>query len=416
MKAAIKKIIPLSWRYYVRKFLYKLGVKKYGLMVSCYPTKKSEYLLKEVLYSSNWNINYSSNGMHHRLEKKICDYVDVEHAIAVNTGGVALQMIFRALNLGHGDEAIQQVDSCVANAFAAINAGVTPIFSDVCKNDFLLDKNNLEKLVGPNTKAIVPIHLWGRPENMDFIESYARKNDLVVVEDACLALGASFNGRKVGTFGKATAFSFGTLKPIQTGEGAVIVTNDKHLAKELRVLRSWGDTASVSNLRDNKHLAWNGRPSEFVCAVALGQLELYDEKINRIRENVHYFHTLLADNEFVELVMPNGIESNVFTQVSLKLNSQIQKSVLMRSLSSQGIFVRHANFEPTNSVSFFKTDEWKRWILKGDLNKVTENYQRQFRNSVDVYNNIGIGIESNMFLKKKDVKILFELLEKSLPN
>lgn len=410
----MKNSIPAGWRYRARQLLTNLGVSKYRDSVGCHPTLRSRRLLDEVLYSGNWNIEYSANGMHTRLEKAMADYVGVEHAIAVSSGGVALQMIFRALGLGHGDEVVHQVDTCVATPFAVLNSCVTPIFSDISKDDLLLDMNALGNLVSPSTKAILPIHLWGRPEDMDAVTAFANQHGLTVIEDACLALGAISGGRKVGSIGKAAAFSFGTLKPVQAGEGAVITTNDGDLARELRILRSWGDTSSVGQPRDNRQLAWNGRPSEFVCAVALSQLEQYDERISRIRECMQYLEKKLKQIGGCRLIAPQGIAANVFTQVSMEIPETVDKQLLMNGLTASGYAVRHANFEPVTTTHFFREGVWKDWILKGDLRRVEENYTASFPRSETAFKSAALGIDPVTFRSVGDVRSFVEALKKNL--
>jgi lysophospholipase L1-like esterase len=112
----------------------------------------------------------------------------------------------------------------------------------------------------------MPIHMWGRPENLDRVHALARQRRLTILEDACLALGAEWKGRRVGTFGKAGCFSLGCLKALQAGEGGVIVTDDEALWKELRMLRPWGDMTDAYGVRDQRERAWNGRPSQFQTA------------------------------------------------------------------------------------------------------------------------------------------------------
>lgn len=182
------------------KRLYRFFVKTYP-----YEVGNELGLVKSVLKSGIWNMS-NPDGVHTVFEKELAEYIDVKHAIVVNTGGIAIQMAIRALNLQKGDEIIHQVDTCVANAFAVMNAGAVPVFADISLDTFKLDFENIEKLITSNTKAIMPIHVWGNTENMDKVKSLAKKYNLKIIEDCALAFGAEYNGKKVGSFGDVGIF------------------------------------------------------------------------------------------------------------------------------------------------------------------------------------------------------------------
>lgn len=194
--------------------------------------------VKKVLETPYWNMSSGRGLVHEGLEEEFAKYVGCKYAVAVNTGGMAIQMVLRALGIKPGDEVIHQIDTCVADPFAVINAGAIPIFADIDKSTFMLSGESVESLISDKTKAIKPVHIWGNPENMDMILKIAREYNLHVIEDCCLALGAKYKGKMVGSIGDAGVFSFGCLKPVQAGEGGMITTNSESLAKELRTIRS----------------------------------------------------------------------------------------------------------------------------------------------------------------------------------
>src|SRR5262249_10780538 len=197
--------------------------------------------VSEILRGSQWNMTYGRGLAHERLEAEFAEASGTREAVAVASGGVALQMSLRALGLKPGDEAIHQVDTCAATAMALMNAGVTPIFAGISDQSFMLDIADVERRIGPQTKAIVATHMWGNPENMPALRALAQAKGLNLIEDACLGLGAIVDGKPAGSWGDVGVFSFGCVKPIQTGEGGMIVTSDDALARELRSLRHWGD-------------------------------------------------------------------------------------------------------------------------------------------------------------------------------
>jgi dTDP-4-amino-4,6-dideoxygalactose transaminase len=155
-----------------------------------------------------------------------------------------------------GDEVLHQVDTCVANAFAVFAAGGTPIFVDINKDDFMLSMSSVLDQITAHTKVIMPVHMWGNPEKMSQVTDVARKHNLYSLEDACLAFGAELDGRKAGSIADAGVFSFGSLKPIQAGEGGMIVTNDEALARELRTMRNWGDRRIWFARSEDTFLEW----------------------------------------------------------------------------------------------------------------------------------------------------------------
>jgi dTDP-4-amino-4,6-dideoxygalactose transaminase len=369
----------------------------------------------EVILSPSWNICYGKGLTHETLEANFAEFTGSRYAIAVNTGGMALQMSMRALGVKPGDEVIHQVDTCVANAFAAINAYATPIFADISKDTFMPGSEEFEAQITERTKVLVPIHMWGNAQNMDLVRALAKKHNLKVVEDGCLGLGATWKNEKAGSMGDAAVFSFGCLKPIQTGEGGIITTNDEGLAKELRTIRSYGDMSWEYGVRDNRTLSWNGRISEILAAVAIEQLKGYPAMLNELEANVSRFRTFIGKIDGLELM--ETPYRNAYTQVQLRIDPiafPFSKDELMERLSGQGVNVWHANFELITTLSYFKTGEWKNWLLKGDQERIARNYNCYFPNAEAVYGRLGFGISRPHFLSSTNVDDLIRRFETAL--
>ncbi len=369
----------------------------------------------EVLSGPFWNLNYGRGLVHEKLEEEFAAYIGTRYAVAVNTGGMAIQLALRAFGLKPGDEVVHQVDTCVANAFAVMAAGATPIFADINKDDFMLASASVEDQVSAQTRVIMPVHMWGNPENLDWIATFANQRDLYVLEDACLSLGAEWKGRRTGSNADAGVFSFGCLKPIQAGEGGMIVTDDEALARELRVIRNWGDTTIEYGVRDQRTLSWNGRISEIVAAVALEQLRGYPTHFRRLQEHVSIFVDRLNSIDGIDIAVPPSAQRKpAYTQLVIKLDSKrlgVSKTDLMKRLTAAGIGVWHANFEPINTLSFFKQGKWQDWVLRGDLRRVERNYNHKFVNSEEVYESLGMGFSKENFLSRDRVKLLIKELE-----
>lgn len=353
--------------------------------------------VSEVLRSSQWNMTYGRGLVHERLEAEFAEATGVREAVAVASGGVALQMSLRALGLRHGDEAIHQVDTCAATAMALMNAGVTPVFADVSQQSFMLDAADVERRIGPYTRAIVATHMWGNPEDMSTLRVLAKARKLLLVEDACLGLGAIAGGRPAGSWGDVGVFSFGCVKPIQTGEGGMIVTSDEALARELRALRHWGDRTIEFGVRDATQLAWNGRMSEILAAIAREQLKGYRQHLADMRGAVGEFQNVLGELPGLSLVLGHAtvVSDCAFTQVVLRLDENragIGKAALMAELTRNGVPSFHANFEPINTLSLFRTGTWRDWILRGDVERVAQNNDGSFSVAERIFAHDGVGL------------------------
>lgn len=258
-------------------FLVSIGKRYLGGRLGVFPRPLAKEIdaVTAVLRGSQWNMAYGKGLAHERLEEAFARYIGVDHAIAVNTGGMALQMSLRALGLKPGDEVLHQIDTCSATALAVMNAGCTPILADISAQTFMLSASDMETWTGSGTRALIATHMWGNVEDLDTLIEFKKKHRLWLIEDSCLALGAHHAGSTVGSFGDVGVFSFGCLKPIQGGEGGMIVTRDESLARELRAMRHWGDKTREFGVRDVEQLAWNGRMSEIVAAVVAEQLAGY---------------------------------------------------------------------------------------------------------------------------------------------
>lgn len=378
--------------------------------------------VRQVLYSSRWNMAYGKGLIHERLEDAFSSYVGSSNAVAVNTGGMALQMALRALGLKPGDGVLLQVDTCSATAFAAINAGATPIFSDVSLDTFMLDPT--AEIFDPrqNVRAIIGTHMWGNPENVSALMRMSAKNGKIsVIEDACLALGSVCGSKMAGTMGVVGIFSFGCLKPIQGGEGGMLVTDDDGLARELRSLRHWGDRTIEYGLRDTTQLAWNGRMSELVAAVVREQLRGYPAHLAELRERVGCFQRFLESVDGVDLQLGTGssIEECSFTQVVVQIDPHrlgLSSQMLRRRLDECGVATWLPNFEPIPSLSFFSEDRWKDWILRGHLDEIETNYRAPFPNAGTVAETTGLGFPKQYFTSNARMRQLIRAIQAVLSS
>jgi perosamine synthetase len=210
------------------------------------------------------------------FERALRELTGARHAIAVNSGTSALHLCIKAAGVGPGDEVITSPFSFVASANCAMFEGGVPRFVDIDPDTWNLDIAQIESAITPRTKAILPVHVFGRPCPMEPIMEIARRHNLAVIEDSCEAIGGTSGGRPVGTFGQTGVFAFYPNKQITTGEGGAIVTNDDEVARLCRSWRNQGRGDSSGWLQ-HERLGYNYRLSDLNCALGAVQVSRLPE-------------------------------------------------------------------------------------------------------------------------------------------
>ena len=203
--------------------------------------KTLETEIKEVFNRVLANCSFVLGPEVEKFEKAFASYCEVAHCVAVTNGTAALQLVLQGLGVGPGDEVITVAHTFIATAEAINAAGARPVFVDIDPASYTMDPALLEKAISPRTKAIIPVHLYGQPADMDAINAIAAKHNLPVIEDSCQAHGAKYKGRRAGSLSTAACFSFYPSKNLGAcGEGGAVTTNDAELTKRLRMLRDHG--------------------------------------------------------------------------------------------------------------------------------------------------------------------------------
>jgi perosamine synthetase len=218
-----------------------------------------------------------------RFEEAFARYIGVREAVAVSSGTAALHVALLAHGIGPGDEVVTSPFTFVATANAVLATGARPVFADVSEEDFNLDPARAGESISERTRALLPVHLYGQAADMEALSALARRHGLALIEDACQAVGASFGGRKAGSFGTG-CFSFYATKNMTTGEGGMITTNDPELAARARLLRDHGQRRRYVS----ETLGYNLRLTEVAAALGLAQLEKLDDFNERRRANARY--------------------------------------------------------------------------------------------------------------------------------
>jgi dTDP-4-amino-4,6-dideoxygalactose transaminase len=211
------------------------------------------------------------------FEKEFAAYCQSAHGIGVNTGTSALHLALLAAGVGHGDEVITVPFTFMATVSAIDYTGATPVFVDIDPGTFTMDVSQLEAAITERTKAIIPVHLYGQPADMDPIMAIARKHGLVVIEDACQAHGAEYKGRRVGSIGDLGCFSFYPGKNLGAyGEGGMVVTSNPEFTRTIRMLRDWGAEKKYHHVLKGFNFRLEGMQGA-VLRVKLKYLEAWTE-------------------------------------------------------------------------------------------------------------------------------------------
>lgn len=235
------------------------------------------------------------------FEQALCDYTGALYAITFNSATSALMGAYSAADIGKDDEIITSPISFVATSNMAIALQAQPIFCDV-KFDGNIDESKIEELITPKTKAIVPVHFGGKVVHLEKIQEIANKYKLLVIEDACHALGSSLNDKKIGSISDMSIFSFHAIKPITTGEGGAVLTNNKDYAEKLRRFRSHGILKKELWNMDMLEMGYNYRLTDIAAALGLSQIKKLDSFINKRDEIAHYYDKRFYGHKLFQII------------------------------------------------------------------------------------------------------------------
>ncbi len=320
----------------------KIKDKKIYPLAKPYIGKDEEKLVLEVLRSGV----LSMGGKTDIFEKEFAQFADTKYACAVSSGTAGLHMALIAAGIGPGDEVITTPFSFIASANSILYVGARPVFVEIDPLTYNIDANKIEAAITAKTKAILPVHIFGQAADMDLIMKLARKYKLKVIEDACESLGATRNGKKVGTFGDMAVVAFYPNKQMTTGEGGMVITNSKEYYEMCVSLRNQGRPYSSSfwhskggSWLTHARLGYNYRMDEMSAAVGIAQIRkikfLIDERI----KIANLYSKALKGLENI-LQIPMVGENNMhtwFLYVVLIKAGKIKRDQLIARLGERGI-------------------------------------------------------------------------------
>ncbi len=293
-----------------------------------------------------------------QFETKFAELCGAPHAVACSSGTSAIHLALECLDIGPGDEVIIPAFTLIVSANMVCLAGATPVLVDVRPDTWCIDPNLIEAKITPRTKAIMAVHMYGHPCEMNAICEIARRHKLHVIEDAAQAHGATYQGRVVGGIGDIGCFSFYGNKIITTGEGGMLVTRSRKIAERAALLRNqaFGEERFV-----HEHLGFNYRMTNIQAGIGLAQCERFDEKIRRKREIAAIYNELLAAERAIRRpAHAEGCEP-VWWMYGFVLKDSFgrTKEEVQKELASHGIETR-SFFIPMNRQPVFQGKN-RRW-------------------------------------------------------
>jgi perosamine synthetase len=287
-----------------------------------------------------------------RFEAGIAALAGRAEGIACSSGTAGLHMGVRALDIGEGDEVITTPFSFVASANCLLYERAVPRFVDIEEDSLGIDPGRMEAAATSRTRAVLPVHVFGRPCRIDAIASQARDRGWAIIEDACEGLGSSVDGRPLGSFGDVAVFAFYPNKQVTTGEGGMVVTDDPALAETMRSLRNQGRDADGTWLR-HVRLGYNYRLDEMSAAVGVAQVErLAELRAGRARVAAAY-ERALGDEEWVRLPRAGDCEEVDWFVYVVRLDAAIDRDRVIGRLAELGIPSR-PYFSPLHLQPYYR--------------------------------------------------------------
>lgn len=299
--------------------------------------KEKEYVMD--CMDTTW---ISSGGKYvQKFEEGFAAFCETDYAISCCNGTVALHLPLIALGIGEGDEVIVPVLTYVATCNAVKYVNATPIFVDVDPDTWNIDPAKIEEKITDKTKAIIVVHLYGNPANMDAIMGIAKKHGLYVIEDAAEAHGALYKGKKVGNIGDVGTFSFFGNKVITTGEGGMITTNNKELNEKIRLYKGQG--VDPNKRYWHTVVGYNYRMTNIEAAIGLGQLENIETHLELRRDIMEKYQKYLESvSDYITFQKVESNNRSIYWMVSLTFNDNVslERDEIMRRLQEAGIETR----------------------------------------------------------------------------
>ena len=352
--------------------------------------------LKKVL-DSGW---VSQGPTVKEFEDKFAEYLGVKYAIAVTNCTSALHLALLSIDVKKGDEILVADYTFPATGHAVLYCRAKPVFVDIDVKTYNINPELIEEKINDKTKAIIPVHTFGQPTEMDEIMEVAEGYNLKVIEDAACALGAKYKNKYAGIIGDIGCFSFHARKGITTGEGGMAVTDNKNLAEKIRNLSVFGMTSARDRERSDEfiipeftELGYNYKMSDITAAVGVAQLKKLDKVIKRKRELAKYWDEKLEEIEFVEHPYVSESVKHIYQSYVALVDKAINRNKLIETLTKKGVQTQIGTYASHIQPVYNSTDKCL--------------------NSIDIFNR-SLALPMFYMLKEKDIDIASASLRKSV--
>jgi len=340
------------------------------------------------------------------FEEKWAEYVGTDHAVAVTNGTAAIQLTLKALGMEPGDEVIVPSLTFGSTATAVVHQAGVPVFADVDRELYTLDHTDLERCLSDETFAVMPVHLYGHPAEMDKIREFADEHDLYVVEDAAQAHGASYKGDIVGSLGDAGCFSFYATKNITTGEGGIITTDNEAIAENLRMLRSHG----MPNRDEHVTLGYNYRMSELNGAIGTAQVDRLDDLNKRRTEVSERLLNELNDLDWLKPATVRDYVEHAYFWAPFEVQEDeigMTGKEVWRELKKRGVETRHRYNDPLYDQPVFAEHRGFNSDFPWSANPNDHDYDLSLPNVEEVVGNM-IGLPNRPNITGREVDYVIE--------
>ena len=318
------------------------------------------------------------------FEEEFARYVGAKYAVAVNSGTAALHAACFAAKINKDDEVITTPITFIASANCVIYQQGIPVFADIKEDTLNIDPQEIKNKINQKTKTLIPVDFTGLPVDLEEIQEIGRENNLIIIEDASHALGATYKGSKIGSISDMTIFSFHPVKHITTGEGGMITTNNKEYYERLKLFRTHGITKDKNKMSkcdgpwyyEMQELGYNYRLTDFQCALGLSQLKKIDRILQRRREIVKKYNSEFKDMPEIKIPQINPVDSNPAWHIyMIQLNLErlkVSRKEIFEALRAENIGV-NVHYIPVHLQPYYQK---KFGYHLGDFPKAENYYSR----------------------------------------
>ena len=308
------------------------------------------------------------------FEKEFADFVGAKYAICTTNGTAALHLAMEGLNIPPGAEVITSAFTFIASANAICFGGGIPVFADIDPDTFNISPDNIEALITPKTKCILPIHIFGLPSDMNAISDIAEDNELLVIEDACQAHGGRIDGKHAGTFGDVGCFSFYATKNMITGEGGMVVTDNEELATRIRSLKNHG--RGPTGGYHHHQIAYNFRLPDPLAAIGLIQLRKLPKMLQQRQKNAEAIRGTIKELESLKVQkIPPGSTHGHYVCAPVLENPKMSIDAVIERLKSMNIASRRIYSVPCHQQPTYlkgiKNWRWSKYVNYPDYSLIS---------------------------------------------